>query len=142
MDRKLVNKLYKKYPKIFKQKDLPMSETCMCWGIDAGNGWYTLIDNLCSVIKNEMKNEKSRAKFEKQKPKPQIEAVQVKEKFGELRFYTNYRNCFVAGAISLATRLSVTICEFCGSTDSIVQTRGWIHSLCSKCLEESSKEKR
>ena len=40
------NKLYEKYPKIFGEKDLPASQTCMCWGISVGDGWYWLIDNI------------------------------------------------------------------------------------------------
>ena len=42
--------LYDKYPKIFRQKDLPMSETCMCWGICVDSGWLKLIDTLCEEI--------------------------------------------------------------------------------------------
>jgi hypothetical protein len=50
MDRELQQKLFDKYPKIFRQKDLSMQETAMCWGIACGNGWYDLIDALCEEI--------------------------------------------------------------------------------------------
>jgi hypothetical protein len=46
MKAELQQKLYEKYPKIFVQKDLPMSQTAMCWGIDCGDGWFWLLDNL------------------------------------------------------------------------------------------------
>ena len=34
MKKELQDKLYNDFPKIFKQKDLSMKETCMCWGIE------------------------------------------------------------------------------------------------------------
>jgi len=50
MTEELQNKLYAKYPKIFAEKDLPMTQTCMNWGICCGDGWYWLIDQLCSSL--------------------------------------------------------------------------------------------
>ena len=50
MNQRLQDKLYEKYPKIFGQKDLPMTQTAMCWGIDCGDGWYNIIDTLCCHI--------------------------------------------------------------------------------------------
>ena len=46
----LQNELFEKYPKIFRQKDLPKQQTCMCWGIDTGDGWFNIIDMLCLQI--------------------------------------------------------------------------------------------
>ena len=56
MDQKLQNKLMDKYPKIFIQKELPMTKTAMCWGISCGDGWYDLIDELCENIQNHVQN--------------------------------------------------------------------------------------
>lgn len=50
MKQELQEKLYKKYPKLFVQKDLSMRYTAMCWGIETGNGWYNIIDNTCRLI--------------------------------------------------------------------------------------------
>lgn len=50
MTNNLEKELYTKYPKIFRQHTLPMTETCLCWGIDCGNGWFCLIDKLCQEI--------------------------------------------------------------------------------------------
>ena len=80
MKKKLkVQSLIKKYPKIFRQSKLPMTQTCMCWGIETDEGWYDLLDSLCSQLQWDI----DRNRY------PQIEAVQVKEKFGTLRFYTS-----------------------------------------------------
>lgn len=134
MKLELQKKLYKKHPHIFEQKDLPMSQTCMCWGIDTGDGWYDLINCLCFVIDNYMENEQSQAKLEKRKPCDYIQAVQVKEKFGGLRFYINYNLPEISGAISMAEQMSYYICENCGSTETVTQTQGWIKTLCKECL--------
>lgn len=125
MDIELEEKLFKKYPKIFKQKDLPMTQTAMCWGIECGNGWYWLIDTLCASIQNYIDYNK----------KPQIEAVQVKEKFGDLRFYVDYFDELINGMIWLAEDMSSKICEVCGSTENVTKTDGWIKTLCKKCLD-------
>ena len=69
--------LLKKYPKIFRQKDLSMQQTCMCWGMECGSGWYPIIDKLCEMLQWDIDKNGY----------PQIEATQVKEKFGTLRFY-------------------------------------------------------
>jgi hypothetical protein len=56
MNKKLQDKLFKKYPKIFQDKDKPATQTCMCWGIDTGDGWFDLLDTLCFLIQNHVDN--------------------------------------------------------------------------------------
>jgi hypothetical protein len=43
--------LCERYPKIFRDRHAPMSETCMCWGFP-GDGWFTIIDALCDRIQS------------------------------------------------------------------------------------------
>jgi hypothetical protein len=50
MKQELEEKLYNKYPKLFKQRNLPMTQTCMCWGCDHGDGWYKILDKMCDLI--------------------------------------------------------------------------------------------
>ena len=50
MKQELEEKLYSKYPKLFKQSNLPMTQTSMCWGCENGDGWYELIDKMCFSI--------------------------------------------------------------------------------------------
>ena len=50
MNKELTNKLFDKYPKIFAQKNLPMSESLVCFGFEHGDGWYDILDNLCEKI--------------------------------------------------------------------------------------------
>lgn len=136
--------LYEKYPKIFRQKDLSKQETAMCWGFSCGNGWYNIIDCLCDSIQQYIDhNQESwdRYKDLEEKPKwlkepvPQIEAVQVKEKFGGLRFYVTGTDEYVRGLINMAESLSYHTCEECGNKGEPNKT-GWIHTLCEPCREE------
>jgi len=132
MKLELERTLFEKYPKIFKQKDLAVTETAMCWGINTGDGWYWLIDQLCRQLQWDI--DKNGA--------PQLEATQVKQKYGSLRFYTDAVTDQQDGAIELAGAMSYTICEECGSTKDVTQTTGYIISLCSKCKKEYLNERK
>jgi len=41
-----------KYPKIFRNRYGSMRETCMVWGFSHDDGWYNIIDKLCSNIQH------------------------------------------------------------------------------------------
>ena len=173
MKKELQEELFKKYPKIFRQKDLPMTQTAMCWGIDAGDGWFWLIDNLCfeiqSHVNSRISSERTRRKYNNWKNifrhyrygwrnpwwyrglfsrfktyldyrKPfdyitlQVEAEQVKEKYGSLRFYASNCDDVVFGITNFAEYLSGKICEECGTLENVTQNEGgWIRTLCDSC---------
>jgi hypothetical protein len=109
-----------KYPKLFRQKDLPMNKTCMCWGICCGIGWYDLIDEVCQKLSEHP-----------------IEFTQVKEKWGGLRMY--YQSIDGADVnweaveliISQAEMRSVETCDQCGDPGTI-GGKGWISCRCEK----------
>ena len=130
MKQELETKLVKKYPKIFKMVGSSPQESCMAWGMDCGDGWYWLIDQLCKVLQFNTDNNKQ----------PQVVAAQVKEKFGGLRFYINSGSTEQFAAIHLAESMSYGICEICGTTENVGQTDGWISSLCPKCAEKNGKK--
>lgn len=84
-----------------------------------------------------------------------IEAVQVKEKYGTLRFYlNNYENKVLERAIDDAYIATKHICAECGKSDKwyitkylpkkyhrrkgvkIIPTPGWITYLCPKCYKK------
>lgn len=124
MDEKLEKELYKKYPKLFRQKDLSMQETCMNWGICTGAGWYWIINELCSCIQGYIDaNDKSQAEF-----------VQIKEKFGMLRAYIDNADDYIHGMVSLAESMSWQTCESCGAVENIVHTSGWVKTICKSCF--------
>ena len=126
MNIKNTKYLYKKYPKLFRQKNLSIQESCMPWGFECGDGWFFIIDKLCSQLQWDIDHNKQ----------PQLEFIQVKEKFGSLRLYNSGATEQQEGMISLVEYLSNFICEDCGSTDNVKQSKGWIYTRCEKCRKK------
>ena len=90
MRDELDNALCVKYPKIFAQRNMDMTETCMCWGFCCGDGWYQILDSLCGQIQHHIDwKQEQKEKYGRGDGCKQVVAVQVKEKFGGLRFYYN-----------------------------------------------------
>jgi hypothetical protein len=118
MKLELQEKLFNKYPNLYKQRHLPMTETCMNWGICTGPGWYNLIDELSSKLE------------------PMgVEAVQVKEKLAGLRYYISFGNDEAYELINKAEEESYKICEECGEPGKI-RGKVWLKTLCNKCFKE------
>lgn len=59
MNRHYDNYLVKKYPKLFKNRYAPMTQTCMCWGFECGSGWFNIINQLCRNIQNHINNKRN-----------------------------------------------------------------------------------
>jgi hypothetical protein len=135
MKVELQNTLFEKYPKIFVQKDLPMTQTCMCWGVEAGDGWYDIIDTLCHQIQWYLEHN---LPMDEDPEVVNVQAVQVKEKFGTLRFYYNGGNEFISGLISMAEGMSGRVCECCGAPGR-PNNSGWISTQCEPCREKQRR---
>lgn len=133
MKKELDEKLCAKYPKIFVNRNADMKTTAMCWGFECGDGWYWLIDQLCSFIQGYI-DANPHLKI------PQVVATQVKEKFGGLRFYIDGADQEIFGAIGMAEHLSYSICEECGSTTDVGTTNGWIKTICKTCFGKTGWE--
>lgn len=122
-------KLCEDFPKIFIQINLPMTETCMCWDFECGDGWYGLLHDLCTKIQEHCDKTDC----------PQVEAVQVKEKFGGLRFYIIGGDDTVDAMIREAEEAADRTCEACGSVGEDVMPRsrrGWFSVKCEDCYRE------
>jgi hypothetical protein len=120
--------LCEKYPKIFRDRHAPMSVTCMCWGFDHGDGWYEIIDNLCGAIQNYIDHVTRYVDGKPQSP-PQVIAVQVKEKYGTLRFYFDGGDEEIHGMVTMAEYMSAHTCETCGA-EGHMTNHGWYRTLC------------
>ena len=106
MNSEKQNKLFEKYSEIFSDRNLPKTQTLMCWGIACGDGWYDLIDRLCGDI----------VLYCKENDLKQPKAVQVKEKFGGLRFYIHGGDDEILKMISKAESESYKICSKTGKS--------------------------
>jgi hypothetical protein len=128
VNHELDEALVRDFPMLYAQRHRPMNETCMCWGFGCGDGWEPLIRELSEQL--EWLNRTDAVL---------IEAVQVKEKFGTLRFYTAIRDCdsdfpwrMVDALVDSATHRSGVTCEECGRLGER-RDGGWIRTLCDEC---------
>lgn len=129
MNKELQNKLYERFPDLYRQHTLPMSQTCMCWGFDHDDGWFDLIWMLSLALEDECKQSGK-----------QVEAVQVKEKFGGLRFYVNTGTDRVNRLIGLAEILSERTCEACGKPGRTTNRGHWLKTVCKGHAQELGYE--
>ena len=148
MKKELDEALCAKYPKIFKDRHGDMKETLMCWGFECGDGWYQVLDSLCGNIQNHIdwshKNHEWDLKWNAEHANEQrtvreiveqVVAVQVKEKFGGLRFYYEGGNEQVYGMVRMAESWAAVTCETCGAPGKS-RSGGWIRTLCDKHEDE------
>ena len=157
MRKELDEALCAKYPLIFRDRHENMQVTAMCWGFECGDGWYNIIDILCGLLTSDYRQAESRYESIKDKvDQPQWEgskniitqekidetkakldeetlkvpvAVQVKEKFGGLRFYVNGATDKHWSYINFAESMSYRTCEECGAPGK-TYTDGWHTTLC------------
>lgn len=129
MRKELDEQLCKKYPLIFKDRHGDMKETLMCWGFECGDGWYQILDSLCANIQQHI--DWQNKNHEKHPVVEQVVAVQVKEKFGGLRFYYDGGDEKIQGMVRMAESWASVTCEECGQPGTM-RNGGWIRTLCDK----------
>lgn len=109
-----------------KQKPL-ITKLDAHWKGDVGPGWHALLDEL---------HEKILA------VDPDYKIVQVKEKFGGLRFYTESTNPKTHDLEIEYETKSYEICEECGREGRLHRRvpGGWVRTLCSDCATKCNME--
>lgn len=120
MSPELQAKLMAAYPDLFggKADNTPYA----LFGIECGDGWYAILDELCAAIT---------ALPGPLKPK----VMQIKEKFGGLRFYLNGYSPSISPLVDAAERKSERTCEQCGKPGSR-RDNGWVATLCDEHAKE------
>lgn len=118
------------------------------FGVDAG--WFNIIDVLCRCIYDPVAQAKYRFRAASEYPRDDngkylsecsreladaIETlptvVQVKEKYGTLRFYVRSADDRVSALIDFAEAMSGCTCEVCGDVGKS-DNAGWIKTHCAK----------
>lgn len=156
MNEENTKKLVKEYPTLYRDVGGDPRETCMTWGFECGDGWYNIVDSLSAVITNHEENSERfkedmslRARYNRliqnlrimmlKRFHPEffkserVKAVQVKEKFGSLRYYMGGHDDYVAGAVAMAEAISAVSCEKCGRPGRINDDGMWMQCLCDQC---------
>lgn len=219
MDPKLEEEIIARNPLLYRQRNYPMTQTCMCWGLCVGDGWAPIISELSKDLTVLLKKQFAELKEDEQlcmscghhkdahfgsktyspgkcldvrkfprkdiffpyaayrkknlikwiylgwyylrrmalfiynyfyydlrscyceKYDPPIGvAVQVKEKFGSLRFYMHNSTEEMEELISKAEEETSKTCEACGKPGT-ERSGGWIFTLCDGCWEKKKKER-
>ena len=109
------------------------------YSLECGEGWDEIIKPLIEYVERHNENA--------QNDEDKIEIVQIKEKFGGLRFYTRGKKLDeLEDLIQAAENEAYHTCELCGSKKDIGQTAdGWITTCCRDCVQgmaNNQKRKR
>jgi hypothetical protein len=143
--------LAKRWPDLFQKAEVS--------SFDIDIGWLSIIDTLCQMISYNVENQKARLKHAMDNPGdnafietiPEIETkvkraledlptiIQVKEKYGGLRFYVEGGTKEMADYIDFAEALSLHICEECGSPGE-PRNDGWTKTLCERHHRERNEQ--
>ena len=115
-----LSELCSKYPKMVPEKSL--MAPFAYWGFECNDGWYELIDELCADLQTLT-----------DQGHPQLKMMQVKEKFGALRFNAPGGSDAQKSLIRAAQQKSLTICELCGNPGSLDMSGSWHKVRCNNC---------
>lgn len=122
MKKELQEKLFAKYPELFRQKPLGPFKSCMGRGIETNDGWEKILTELCEEM-NQYKN--------------YVEFAQIKEKLGRLTVYVDFINDPVKEikekVINITEKYleySKTICDVCGESGKLFSDHGWLKTRC------------
>jgi hypothetical protein len=131
MRKELEQRLVERYPTWFDTGG-DIRHTLMSWGFTHDDGWFDILWRLCEDL------EPLVAQFEKETGL-HFEVLQVKEKFGGLRFYVNCRrNEGIRQRIGIAADESFRTCEICGQPGALREERS-IKTLCDEHASESGE---
>jgi len=166
MNEELESYLVNKYPKILKKSEENKEHCYGLFGFECGNGWFLHLDRMFADIQSmidysetnyeNLKRhynklpwykkllsmyKKSRYNYlrVKQTPIPQVVAVQIKEKFGTLRFYYIGGDERITPIVDFYESQTRYICEDCGINVDIGSTGGWIRNVCEKHAKGSKR---
>lgn len=133
MNQELEAALAKEFPFMRREKQAG-TNLYQSFGIEAGSGWYELIRALCreiTVVCAQAGREKD------------LVVDQVKEKYGELRFYCHLEggtveenrvlNGKIYDVIDRYEEASAHVCELCGTPGELREVNmAWYQTLCGE----------
>jgi hypothetical protein len=166
MNKELEEYLIKKYPKILSVSNYNKEHCYGMFGFECEDGWFLHLDRMFAAIQSTIDfsetnyenltqhynklpwykklwsiYKRSRYHYlrDNQTPIPQVTAVQIKEKFGTLRFYYIGGDERITSIVDFYESYTQYICEECGSTVDVGSTSGWIRNVCQKHAKGSKR---
>ncbi|WP_018000170.1 hypothetical protein [Paracoccus sp. N5] len=101
-------------------------------GFQCGPGWYPLIERLSAAI----------AAILDEMPLEAFRVLQVKQKFGGLRFRVTGSNERILNRIAKAQVEAAHTCEGCGGPARIRSVDMWLTTSCDPCIEQAGSRHR
>jgi hypothetical protein len=126
MKKELDDALCRDFPLLYIDRHGNPRETVMYAGFCCDDGWEPLIRELSVKLENIIASMPN-----KERPV----AAQVKQKFGELRFYLTLHNTEMEKLIDEAEELSFKTCEKCGKPGEVRSDGYYVYTACDSCNE-------
>lgn len=159
MKKELEEQIFALSPVFFRQNGMDMTQTCMCWGIECGDGWYEPVKELAmkAALLNQTLAPLNMC----------VEASQIKSKFAEFRCYWNMnvldkRNDYpltdaqqdlvetahrmMDDAVDACEKRCNRTCEICGKEasynddDEVIVCGSWLTVKCIDCAQKAQRE--
>jgi predicted NAD-dependent protein-ADP-ribosyltransferase YbiA (DUF1768 family) len=157
MNSELERKIYDADPVFFRQKDMDMTQTCMCWGIECGDGWFEPIFEFVQKVRilNDCLSTMNMC----------IVASQIKSKWADFTCYWNMDVLDKGKNVELSEQQQATIdlfhsimgdivwgckekcahtCEICGKhsiwNDEVYACGSWLTIKCLDCAQKKQRE--
>lgn len=102
---------------------MPLNRPYPAYMYDAPPGWSDLVAELESQL---------------ERIAPDTEVIQIKEKFGGLRYYATGASTEGQALIAQYEERSFRVCQVCGTEGRLRSDRGWWTTLCDACAEEGT----
>lgn len=118
MNKELTNRLLNAYPLLYSESP--------CF--ECGDGWFDILNHLSNRLEHLIIDHNCFNTDEESLPC----AIQVKEKFGTLRFYMSCQTDKMSEAIEEAEEKSSKTCENCGRPAKI-RGKHWFRVTCDEC---------
>lgn len=112
-----------RFPKMFANK---------YGGFAVGKGWYPILEALCANIQSHIDwKQEQKEKYNRGEGCTQVAVMQIKEKFGGLRFYYEGGDDEIGGMVRMAEAWAGVACEECGGIGKR-RSGGWVRTLCDQ----------
>lgn len=109
--------------------DPTLKNNLMAFGLDCGEGWHPLIKELLDRLQSLVNSVSPDLN--------NFRIVQIKEKWGTLRIYTNFSTYEIENIIDEYEQKALTICEMCGKPGYLREDLAWIQTLCDFHYKEA-----
>lgn len=120
-------RLFERFDHLYRGRHLPLTQNLMSDGFACGDGWYDLLYELSDQLE---------AYCQEHPEAGTLIAVQVKQKFGELRFDVHPHFPVVQSMIAAVTERSCQTCELTGQPGAKCHRSGYYRTLSLEKAQE------